>query len=79
MPDSIIRRRRQGLPLIGLEHEFDPATEFFLILHQQLGRAQQHGGMDIVATGVGRAGFWLLKGGRSPHPWAGHPYPPAAG
>ena len=48
--------------LIGLEHEFDPATEFFPILHQQLGRAQQHGGMDIVATGVGRAGVLAFKG-----------------
>ena len=43
-----------GSLLVRLEHQLHAAVQFALVLLQQLRRAQQHGGVQVVAAGVGR-------------------------
>ena len=46
----------------GLKHELNSALDLVLILHQNFGRTQQHGGVGVVTAGVGR--FRVLAGKR---------------
>lgn len=64
-------------PLTGpprrLEHELDSAVELCCPVPEQLGRPQQHGGVHVVAAGVGTAALRgegepaLLTHGQSVH------------
>ena len=40
----------------GLEHQLDGAGEGVLQLVEHIGRPQEHGGVGVVAAGVGHAG-----------------------
>ena len=57
-----------GALLVRLEHQLHAAVQLALVLLQQLRRAQQHGGVQVVAAGVGRVALGGKgKAGLLPH------------
>ena len=48
--------------LTGLEHKLDPAVDLVPVVHQQLGGAEEHGGVGIVPAGVHRPGALAGEG-----------------